>query len=284
MTPMGVDGGTLTTTQAALPVRRVRRLFTRRNFGRVVVLAVLVGVAAAARRSAPPAGRTAAQVSATVQTEIDKTLKKQAAQPAPGTTVYQMILPSMVLIQVDRPVRKVTDDSTIGSGVVVNADGSILTSNHLVDGARSITVTFGDGTRSTATVTKSTPEQDVATIKADEQPEVIVAAVLGGGPKVGDQVFAVGHPLGLVGSITAGVVSATGRTVAIGPGKALDGLIQFDAPTNPGSTGGPLLNRAGQVIGIVTDLPNPSEQEFSVGIGFAVPLATAGGGGGGPQL
>jgi S1-C subfamily serine protease len=100
---------------------------------------------------------------------------------------------------------------------------------------------------------------------------------------VGDDVYAVGHPLGLVDSVTAGVVSGLDRTIPVADGSNLTGLIQFDAAINPGNSGGPLLNRAAQVVGIVTALANPSEQPFFVGIGFAVPIATAGGAAGAPQ-
>jgi len=110
-----------------------------------------------------------------------------------------------------------------------------------------------------------------------------VPAVLAGTPPVGDAVFAVGNPLGLRASLTSGVVSAIGRTITPPSGPALDGLIQFDAAVNPGNSGGPLLNRAGQVVGIVTALANPANQDFFVGVGFAVPIATAGGAAGGPQ-
>ena len=95
--------------------------------------------------------------------------------------------------------------------------------------------------------------------------------------------FAVGHPLGLTQSLTAGVVSALGRSVKVGDNRSLDGLIQFDAAVNPGNSGGPLLNRDGQVVGIVTGLANPAQQSFFVGVGFAVPIATAGGAAGSPQ-
>lgn len=89
--------------------------------------------------------------------------------------------------------------------------------------------------------------------------------------------------LGLTASFSSGVVSATGRTIEA-EGLKLTDLIQFDAAVNPGNSGGPLLNSAGQVVGIVTALANPSKQPFFVGIGFAVPIATAGGAAGGPSI
>jgi S1-C subfamily serine protease len=167
--------------------------------------------------------------------------------------------------------------------VVVNAAGSVLTALHVVDGADRIQVEFADGTRAAATVTVSRPEHDIAVLAVDRLPEVVVPAVLAGPPPIGDAVFAVGNPLGLQRSLTAGVVSAVDRTITAPRGPALGGLIQFDAAVNPGNSGGPLLNRAGQVVGIVTALANPANQDFFVGVGFAVPIATAGGAAGGPQ-
>jgi S1-C subfamily serine protease len=114
----------------------------------------------------------------------------------------------------------------------------------------------------------------------EKPPSVIVPAVLGGGVRVGDDTYSVGNPLGLADSLTAGVVSGLDRSIGREDGDGqLTGLIQFDAAVNPGSSGGPLLNRQGQVVGIVTALANPTGQRFFVGIGFAVPIATAGGGG-----
>jgi S1-C subfamily serine protease len=105
--------------------------------------------------------------------------------------------------------------------------------------------------------------------------------VLGGGVRVGDVVFAVGHPLGYVDSVSSGVVSATNRTVTV-QGVKLTGLIQTDAAINPGNSGGPLLNAGGQVVGVVTALANPDDDDSYAGIGFAVPIATAGGAAGAP--
>ena len=142
-------------------------------------------------------------------------------------------------------------------------------------------MTFADGTESAAQVASSEPDRDTAVLQPDQPPSVIVPAVLAGGVKVGDDTYSVGNPLGLVDSLTAGVVSALDRSIEREDGSgSLDGLIQFDAAVNPGSSGGPLLNRQGQVVGIVTALANPSGQRFFVGIGFAVPITGGGGGGG----
>jgi S1-C subfamily serine protease len=155
---------------------------------------------------------------------------------------------------------------------------------HVVQGAASIKVTFSDGTESTATVASSDPDHDTAVLTAAKLPDVVVPAVLGSsnGVRIGDQTYAVGHPLGLLGSLTAGVISGLNRSFKLADGRSLAGLIQFDAAVNPGNSGGPLLNGKGQVIGIVTGLANPAGVNDFVGIGFAVPIGAAGGAAGAP--
>ncbi len=238
----------------------------------VAVLA-LVAVAALVSRSADQPPVSARDVNKIAQQRVDKALQDRDQAPADATRAYEAILPSLVLIT--------ADDST-GAGVVVNADGTVLTALHVVEGAEDIRVAFADGTTALATVTRQRPDNDIAVLAVNYLPDVVVPAVLGGGAQVGDAVFAVGHPLGLTHTLTAGVVSALNRTIRVKGDRSLKDLIQFDAAVNPGNSGGPLLNRSGQVIGIVTGLANPSDQAFFVGIGFAVPISTAGGAAGGP--
>ena len=138
-----------------------------------------------------------------------------------------------------------TASESIGAGVVVSKTGEILTALHVVKGATSIKVSFSDGTTSPATIQTSDAAHDIASLMPQHPPAVIVPAVLGGGVRIGDEVFAVGHPLGLVDSLTAGVVSGLDRTFKVGNGRTLTGLIQFDAAVNPGNSGGPLLNSPG---------------------------------------
>jgi putative serine protease PepD len=165
---------------------------------------------------------------------------------------------------------------------VVNDMGAILTANHVIEGAASIEITFVDGTTAQGEVASSDPDQDIALLLPSGLPEVLVPATLGGGVNIGDEVYAVGHPLGLVWSMSAGVVSGLDRTVPIPEaGKELTGLIQFDAAVNPGNSGGPLLNRNAQVVGVVTataNLTGDDGQRGFTGISFAVPIGGALGG------
>jgi S1-C subfamily serine protease len=245
-----------------------------------VCAAVLVGALAVAlvvvATDDPPRPLDPGQVGTIASDVVKQALKDAQAAPPTSALVYQKILPSVVAIETKDASTK-GDTEGLGTGVIVNARGSILTAFHVVDGATSIRVSFVDGTRSPARVVSSDPANDIAVVMAERRPEVIVPAVLGGGAQVGEEAYAVGNPLGYVDSLTAGVVSGLQRSAETHDGKTLHGLIQFDAAVNPGNSGGPLLNRGGQVIGIVTALANPSRSGFFIGIGFAVPIGTAGG-------
>ncbi len=207
------------------------------------------------------------------------------APPAASARVYQAIRPSFVLIQTRAPAANGRVENGVGSGVVVSDRGDILTSLHVVEDAATIEVTFADGTQSSARVTARQPDHDIAVLRPSRPPALLVPATLGnpGAMRVGDEAFVVGNPLGLYGSLTSGVISGLDRSVTPPDSRQrLQGLIQFDAAVNPGSSGGPLLNRDGQVVGIVTGLENPTDQNFFVGIGFAVPIDVAGGAAGLP--
>lgn len=232
-----------------------------------------------------PPPPTRAEVDQAVQRGLEQAARDEHAAPSDGAVAYQAISPSLVTVSTQRPgaATGAPDTAGLGSGVILNATGSVLTALHVVDGATKIDVGFADGSSSAAHVVAGQREHDVAVLAVDRLPEVVVPAVLAGPPPIGDPVFAVGNPLGLRDSLTAGVVSATDRAIGTAQGPTLDGLIQFDAAVNPGNSGGPLLNRAGQVVGVVTGLANPAQQSFFVGIGFAVPIGTATGGAGGPQ-
>lgn len=210
---------------------------------------------------------------------IDEAVSATTVPEPIGPAIYNTLIPSMVLIQLDGG----GDAGSIGTGVVINEQSDIMTAFHVVDGNGEIQISFTDGTVTTATIVDSDPANDIAVLSVDQQPEVLVPAVIGGGVTIGEPVFALGNPLGLTGSFSQGVVSGLERTVPISDDLSLEGLIQFDAAVNPGSSGGPLVNRGGQVVGIVTALASPTGEDFFSGIGFAVPIATAGATAGGPQ-
>jgi S1-C subfamily serine protease len=243
----------------------------------VALLALAGLVVLAAARPDGPAPLTRHDVDAAVQRGIAAQTEAQGRAPADATRAYAAIQPSLVLV-----TATTAEGEDAGAGVIITAEGLVLTAFHVVDGARSIRVSYTDGTSSPARVGRAQRDQDVATLVPDRPPEVAVPAVLGGAVEVGAPVFAVGHPLGLTDSLTAGVVSALDRSVPVPGNHELQHLIQFDAAVNPGSSGGPLLDRLGHVVGIVTALADPTNERRFSGIGFAVPIATAGRAAGGP--
>jgi S1-C subfamily serine protease len=178
-------------------------------------------------------------------------------------------------------------ERSVGSGVLISDAGLILTNLHVVSGAKRIMVTFFDGFESEAEVVGLRPENDLAVIKAKKLPDDIEPATMGGSGNLrpGDEVVAVGFPFGMGPSVSGGVVSGLNREFRSPEGeRSLTGLIQFDAAANPGNSGGPLVNMAGEVVGIVTAIYNPSGARTFIGIGFAVTMETAGGALGIPPL
>ena len=155
-----------------------------------------------------------------------------------------------------------------GSGVIIDADGTILTNNHVVEGAQEITVTMSDKREFKARVIGRDSKTDLAVIRLEAKGR-FQAAKLGDSEalRVGDWVLAAGNPFGLTNTVTSGIVSAKGRIIGAGP---YDDFIQTDAPINPGNSGGPLFDMRGEVVGIATAIiPNGQ------GIGFAIPINTA---------
>jgi S1-C subfamily serine protease len=245
------------------------------------VLAALAALLIYALLAPAPAPLTARQVSDTVA----QALADATPQPAYSASVYELIRPSLVLIQTEAAGPDGETAYGVGSGVVVSAEGDILTSLHVVADKAQVLLTFADGSRSPALVVAAQPENDIAVLRAAQPPEQLYPAVLGnpGAVRVGDEAYVVGNPLGLYGSMSAGVISGLNRSFQPEASEQpIEGLIQIDAAVNPGNSGGPLLNRAGQVIGIVAGLVNPTEQDVFIGIGFAVPITTAGGAAGLP--
>jgi S1-C subfamily serine protease len=250
----------------------------------LVVLAILGLSAALAITNVALSDRphlSPSQVNAIAQQQANAATAKLAAQPPAASVAYQAVVGALVVVQAQHPGAPGGGD--LGSGVIVNTQGEILTALHVVNGASSVEVTFADGTTSTASIESTEPSNDIAALTPATPPRVIVPAVLGNVPQIGDPAFAVGNPLGLEASLSAGVISGLNRSFTPAGGTPLSGMIQFDAAVNPGSSGGPLLNTKGQVVGIVIGLANPAGADEFSGIGFAVPITAAGGAAGAPD-
>ncbi|MGA5764162.1 S1C family serine protease [Nonomuraea bangladeshensis] len=222
------------------------------------------------------ADRPAAVATASAASPVFRTVADQLTV----AEVAAKVQPSVVMIQ---------GQSGEGSGVVLSEDGLILTNNHVVDGQGTVlTIKFNDGRTAKAKVVGTDPATDLAVIRA-EGVSGLAKATLGDSDqlKVGDDVLALGSPLGLDGTVTAGIISALDRTITAGDGgggqqfpwgqqqqeskmTTLGGMIQTDAAINPGNSGGALVNAAGELIGI-----NSAVSSQGVNLGFAIPVNTA---------
>lgn len=160
----------------------------------------------------------------------------------------------------------VPDRQGLGSGFIISSDGLIVTNNHVVEGATSVTIKFADGSEHEATVIGTDPLTDIALLDIEGTDLPIVSFGSSEKMRVGDEVIAMGNPFGLGGTVTTGIVSAKDRDIQSGP---FDSFIQTDAAINRGNSGGPLFNDKGEVIGVNTAIFSPNGA--SAGIGFAVP-------------
>ncbi|MBF9134894.1 trypsin-like peptidase domain-containing protein [Plantactinospora sp. S1510] len=193
-----------------------------------------------------------------------------------------------IAAQVENSVVSISTSSAEGSGVVMSADGFVLTNNHVVASANGdqVQVVFADGKKAAAKIIGTDPKTDLAVVKA-EGVSGLAAAKFGDSDamQVGDQVLALGSPLGLQGSVTAGIISARDRTIQAGGQEdqqnplerqqggatSISGLLQTDAPINPGNSGGALVNTKAEVIGINTAIATAGQGTGNIGVGFAIP-------------
>lgn len=220
---------------------------------------------------------------------INGVIDQRPQPPATSAVAYANIIPSVVAISGYDPEAYKSlqpagpDDrpgitfEKIGTGVVVEADGTILTNFHVASAMPELEIMFMDGTIAKGKVVGSQPANDLAVIKpsiipAELQPATITSAMT---LNPGDEVVAVGFPFGVGPSASAGIVSGLGRAFGEPGHRTLQNLIQFDASTNPGNSGGPLVNAKGEVVGIVTALMNPSGVRTFAGIAFAVTIDAA---------
>jgi putative serine protease PepD len=169
------------------------------------------------------------------------------------------------------------DQTAAGTGFAVSGN-EIVTNEHVIDGAGKVTVTLGDGSTRSATVVGSDRASDLALLRVGGAALTPLKLADSDGAQVGDAAFAIGNPFGLEGTLTTGIVSATGRTITAPSGASIEGVIQTDAALNPGNSGGPLLDAQGRVIGVNSQIESGSSSRFgqgsNSGVGFAVPSNT----------
>ena len=220
-----------------------------------------------------------------IDAAVRQSLEKEPL-PSPYAKAAETIRPSVVRVvgmmddndDGQDNVEQRAMERSLGTGVVIIDNGTILTNLHVVMGAKKIKVRFHNGHESEAHVINLQPENDLAVLKASSLPDDLEAATMRstGDLLPGDQVVAVGHPFGIGPSVSGGVVSGLKREFRDPEGKKLlTNLIQFDAAANPGNSGGPLVTMDGHVVGIVTAILNPTEARTFIGIGFAVPIENA---------
>lgn len=193
--------------------------------------------------------------------------------------VYEQVAPSVVSITT-RTLRRdfffnVIPQEGAGSGFVLDRDGHILTNYHVIQGAESIEVSFGDQFTAPATVVGVDPRNDVAVLKVEVNPVYLHPVTLGSSHdlRVGQWAIAIGNPFGQFGrTLTTGVISALDRTIEGPDNRTITGVIQTDAAINRGNSGGPLLDSSGRVIGITSAIFSPTGT--NAGVGFAVPVDT----------
>jgi S1-C subfamily serine protease len=168
-------------------------------------------------------------------------------------------------------------DEDTGSGIVVSGNGTILTNYHVVENAIKVTVSFEKGKSVEAKVVGTDPSNDLAVLRIPTDGLTLHPLTLGdsGTVQVGDPVYAIGNPFDLERTLTTGVISALQRQITAPNGFTIDNVLQTDAPINPGNSGGPLLNTAGEVIGINSQIETGGSGDGSVGIGFSIPINTA---------
>ena len=223
------------------------------------------------------------------QDDVDAAVRESIEReplPSQATRAFEAVAPAIVRVvglmneedNGDASPEKKAMDRSLGTGVVIVANGTILTNLHVVWGAKKIRVRFHTGDESEATMVGAMPENDLAVLKALSPPAELEPATMRstGDLRPGDHVIAAGFPFGIGPSVSYGVVSGLKREFRSPEGdKVLTNLIQFDAAANPGNSGGPLITMDGAVVGIVTAILNPNEQRTFVGIGFAVPIENA---------
>ncbi|MDQ3752230.1 MAG: trypsin-like peptidase domain-containing protein [Actinomycetota bacterium] len=207
-------------------------------------------------------------------------LTRAAAPHSELSAVIEQVLPSIVNVQTTSVVQDVfggpSQGKGQGSGVVIDKDGIILTNNHVIAGAVSVKVVFNGGKSMEGRVVDAVPERDLAIVKVEAANLKAIAIGRSDSLKLGDEVIALGYPLGLGGpTVTSGIISGENRNIQPQGGVRLEGLLQTDAAINPGNSGGALVDRAGHLVGINTAAGTPAAAEnlgFAIAIDGALPI------------
>lgn len=209
----------------------------------------------------------------------DKPYVSANADEANNIEIYKQVSPAVVnitstTVSFDFFFDAIPRQGT-GSGSIIDENGNILTNYHVIEGARLLEVTLSDKSKFKAKVVGTDPSNDLAIIKIEPGKKHLQKVHLGSSAnlQVGQKVLAIGNPFGFEGTLTTGIISSLHRSIRAENEKLIDDIIQTDAAINPGNSGGPLLNAAGEQIGINTAIISPAGG--SVGIGFAVPINTA---------
>jgi len=250
-----------------------RRGFRGRLAAGVVAVAVLAGAVSGVLTTTLLGHSTPATATSTTPASSTTTTSTANQSSSTAEAVYKQVSPGVVTITTQTATRFGGSGQATGSGIVLDTKGNILTNNHVIAGAQSITVTFSDGSTAPATVVGTNSSEDLAVIRVSVASSKLHPVTLGNSDsvQVGDTVYAIGAPYGLSGSFTEGVVSNLHQSGSTTSGS-LSNLIQTDAAINPGNSGGPLVDAQGNVIGINSSIESPVNG--NVGVGFAIPINT----------
>lgn len=277
----------------------------RRHQGKVLILASVVTalLLVGAYELARPPGQNLSQTD--INDAVNYAIDERGRPPSVASMAYTAVIPSVVQVngydpEVEDPPPAAEDGQSppvempaegeieedfheqytaVGTGVVIDDSGTILTNLHVARAARQLRVVFFDGTEADAMIVGARPDLDLAIIQPNVLPDDLQPAVLGSSANLrpGDEVVAVGFPFGIGPSASSGVVSGLLRVLEREGDTTMRNLIQFDAAANPGNSGGPLVNADGEVVGIVTAILNPSGIRTFAGIAFAATIEDAGG-------
>lgn len=251
---------------------------------RLALVAVLAGACAAGALAITLFATGALHSGKTVTTTVvtQQPAARSATAGLPASTLYARSAPGVVAVRARVVTEAVTpfgprqeEGVQTGAGSVLDRQGHILTAEHVVEGATSVTVSFWDGSVRSATVVGRDPSIDIALLKFDPSGSTLHPLPLGSSKslRVGDSVFAIGDPFGYVRSMSGGLVSGLDRTIEAPNGFTVAHAIQTDAALNPGNSGGPLLDAQARVIGVADQIATGSSSDTTnAGVGFAVPI------------